>query len=149
MSTQKRAARHAVLIIEIRKFIAGAIFFNSQVAEHFHLNLTDSQCLNILDLTGSATPSQIAARTGLTSGGVTVVLDRLEKAGFISREPNPNDRRSLIIRTVPENMARIHAMYAEINRGMAELLGGYSAKDLEVIIGFFEKANRARAARGF
>jgi len=149
MSTPKRAARHAALIVEIRKFIAGAIFFNSQVAERFHLNLTDSQCLNILDLTGSATPTQLAARTGLTSGGVTVVLDRLEKAGFIRREPNPSDRRSLLIRTVPESMARIHAMYAEINQGMAELMADSSAKDLEVIIGFFEKANRARAGRNF
>src|SRR5580698_5169113 len=113
MSSRRAAIRHKSLVIEIRKFIASAIFFNQKVAERFHLNLTDTQCLNLLELSGSATPGQLATRTGLTTGGVTVVLDRLEKAGFVKREPNPNDRRSLIVRTLPGNMTRLHAAYAE------------------------------------
>jgi MarR family transcriptional regulator, organic hydroperoxide resistance regulator len=114
------------------------------VADRFHLNLTDTQCLNILELAGSATPGQLASQTGLTTGGVTVVLDRLEKAGFVKREPNPNDRRSVIVRTVPEAMERIQALYGEINKGTADLLAGYSDKDLDFIIAFFAKANAVR-----
>ncbi len=144
MSTRRTATRLASLVVEMRKFIAAAIFFNQTVAERFQLNLTDTQCLNILDLTGSATPGQLAAQTGLTTGGVTVVLDRLEKAGFVKREPNPNDRRSLIIRPVPASLARIQAMYTEINKGIGQLLSGYSDKELDLIIGFFEKANAMR-----
>jgi DNA-binding MarR family transcriptional regulator len=129
------------LVFEIRKFIAGAIFFNQKVADRFQLNLTDTQCLNVLEMAGSATPGQLAAQTGLTTGGITVVLDRLEKAGFVRREPNPEDRRSLIVRPVPENLARLQAMYGEIHRGLAKLLDSYSDKELKLIIGFFQKAS--------
>lgn len=141
MSTRRTAARHHSLVIEIRKFIAGAIFFNQKVADRFQLNLTDSQCLNVLEMAGSATPGQLAAQTGLTTGGITVVLDRLEKAGFVKREPNPEDRRSLIIRPVPENLARIQAMYGDIHKGLGRLFAGYSDKELDTILGFFQKTN--------
>ena len=148
MSSRRAAIRHKSLVIEIRKFIANAIFFNQKVAERFHLNLTDSQCLNILEIAGSATPGQLAERTGLTTGGVTVVLDRLEKAGFIQREPNPDDRRSLIIRPVPAALARIEVMYADINRGLGKLLAGYDEREMEIIVDFFEKSNRMRTESG-
>jgi DNA-binding MarR family transcriptional regulator len=138
MSTRKAANRHNSVVFEIRKFIAGAIFFNQAVADRFQLNLTDTQCLNVLEMAGSATPGQLAAQTGLTTGGITVVLDRLEKAGFVKREPNPQDRRSLIVRPVPESLARLHSMYAEISKGLGKLLAGYSDKELELILGFFE-----------
>ena len=75
------------------------------------------------------------------------MLDRLEKAGFVKREPNPNDRRSILVHTMPEGMARIHPMYAEINRGLEQLLADYCTKDLDVVIGFFEKANAVRGDR--
>ena len=145
MSTSRTAARHGSLVVEIRKFIANAIFFNQKVAERCDLNLTDTQCLNLLELSGSATPGQLAEYTGLTTGGITVVLDRLEKAGFIQREPNPKDRRSLIVKTVPSGIARMHAFYTEINKGMAELMSKFSEKDLAVVQAFFERANTTRA----
>jgi DNA-binding MarR family transcriptional regulator len=144
MSSRRAAPRLTSLVIEIRKFVAGTIFFNQKVAERFHLNLTDTQCLNLLELGGPATPGQLAARTGLTTGGITVVLDRLEKAGFIAREPNPEDRRSLIVRTIPAKVAAVHAMYAEITKGLEDVVSGYSAKELDLIVGFFEKANGIR-----
>jgi DNA-binding MarR family transcriptional regulator len=146
MSTRRAATRHQSLVIEIRKFIAGAIFFNQKVAERFGLNLTDTQCLNVLEMAGSATPGQLAAQTGLTTGGITVVLDRLEKAGFVKREPNPEDRRSLIVRPLPENLARIQAIYADIHKGLGQLFAGYSDKELDIIVSFFEKSNAMRAA---
>src|SRR5690242_18054602 len=98
MSTANRTALHATLIAHIRHLIAGSIFFNQKVADRMGLHLTDMQCINLLDLVGPVTPGTLAERMGLTTGGVTVLLDRLEKAGFVRREPNPNDRRSVIIR---------------------------------------------------
>ncbi len=148
MSSRHAAARHKKLVTEIRNFIANTIFFHQKVAERFNLNLTDTQCLNVLDMAGSATPGQLAERTGLTTGGVTVVLDRLEKAGFIQREPNPDDRRSLIIRPIPAAMERMHAIYADINQGLGKLLAGYDEREMEIIVDFFEKSNRMRSESG-
>jgi hypothetical protein len=67
------------IVLEIRKFIAASIFFNTQAAEKAGLGLTDMQMLHMLQLYGPSTPSRLAKWTGLSSGGVTVALDRLEK----------------------------------------------------------------------
>ncbi len=88
-------------MLEIRKFIAAAIFFNTKAAEKVGLSLTDMQMIHMLQLYGPATPGRLAVWSGLSTGGVTVALDRLQKAGYIRREPNPADRRSLIVTLAP------------------------------------------------
>src|SRR5579871_1008363 len=88
------------ILLGIRKLIASSIFFNAQNAEKVGLGLTDMQMIHMLQLYGPSTPGRLAEWTGLSSGGVTVALDRLEKAGFLRREPNPSDRRSHLIRLI-------------------------------------------------
>src|SRR5271156_7019730 len=104
------------IVLEIRKFIAAAIFFNTQAAEKAGLGLTDMQMVHMLQLYGPSTPSRLAAWTGLSSGGVTVALDRLEKSGYLRRAPNPEDRRSLLITPVPGRLRKIAAMYEGIEK---------------------------------
>jgi DNA-binding MarR family transcriptional regulator len=48
-------------------------------------------------LNGPATAGQLATWTGLTTGAITAMLDRLEKAGFVRREPHPDDRRKVVV----------------------------------------------------
>src|SRR5580704_8312735 len=100
MSSPKKRKLMESMMAEVRRFIAEAILFNLKVADEVGLNGTDMQCLNLLQIQGSAKPGEVARWASLTTGGVTVVLDRLEKAGYIRREPNPEDRRSTIIRPV-------------------------------------------------
>jgi DNA-binding MarR family transcriptional regulator len=78
-------------VLEVRRFIANTVLFNQRLADALGINATDYQVLNVLDLRGSARPGELAKLTGLTTGGVTVVLDRLERAGFVRRERNPNE----------------------------------------------------------
>ena len=85
------------VVLEIRKFIAAGIFFNAQAAEKVGLGLTDMQVLHMLQLYGPSTPSRLAAWTRLSSGGVTVALDRLEKAGYLRREANPAKSLNLLL----------------------------------------------------
>src|ERR1700722_6931892 len=99
------------IVLEIRKFIAAAIFFNAQAAEKVGLGLTDMQMIHMLQLYGPSTPSRLAEGTGLSSGGVTVALDRLEKAGYVRRQPNPADRRSLFVTLVPASVVRLAGLY--------------------------------------
>jgi DNA-binding MarR family transcriptional regulator len=132
------------IILEIRKFLAAGIFFNAQAAERVGMSLTDMQMVHILQLYGPATPSKLAASTGLSSGGVTVALDRLEKAGFIRREPNPADRRSLIIRILPAKLRKIAGMYESIESETRRLLATLPERDLEAVVRFFETLSAAR-----
>ena len=132
------------VVLEIRKFIAAAIFFNAQMAERAGLGLTDMQMLHMLQLYGPSTPGKLGTWTALSSGGVTVVLDRLEKAGYVRREPNPADRRSLLIALIPARMRKLQSLYEEVESETRRLLATLPQGDLEAVIRFFAALQTAR-----
>lgn len=144
MSNHHRSAQHAEMIAQLRSFSSGAILFNQKVAERVGLHLTDMQCMNLLDLMGTSTPGKLAEFMGLTTGGVTVMLDRLEKAGCIRREPNPGDRRSVLVRVNPRKMEKINAHYAGVAEQMDAFLKGMPEAELEKLVGFFKQLNAIR-----
>ena len=141
------------IVLEIRRFIAASIFFNARAAEHVGLGLTDMQLLHLLQLHGPSTPGYLATWSGLSSGGVTVALDRLSAAGYIGREPNPADRRSLLVVLRPGRVRRLETMYAGVEAETRRLLATLSQSDLEAVIRFFRtlgavRANAPDAAKG-
>jgi predicted ArsR family transcriptional regulator len=80
--------------------------FHSAIAERLGLNTTDHKCLDILNSQGSLTAGQLAELTGLTTGAVTGVIDRLEHAGYVCRARDPHDRRRVIVQPVDDKAAR-------------------------------------------
>jgi DNA-binding MarR family transcriptional regulator len=143
MSAPQRATLAEALGREVRTFIANTLLFNQKIAAQVGLNGTDMQCLHLLALQGSATPGELARRCGLTTGGITVVLDRLEDAGYIRRLPSPSDRRSWIIRPVAARIRQLETMYRSKSQLLFNLLASYDEDELRLILGFFEKANLA------
>jgi MarR family transcriptional regulator, organic hydroperoxide resistance regulator len=133
------------IVLEIRRFLSAGIFFNAQAAERAGLGLTDMQMLHQLQLYGPTTPSGLAALTRLSSGGVTVALDRLEKAGYIRRQPNPDDRRSLLITLVPARLRKLAGLYEGVELETRRLLATLPERDLEAVVRFFEAMQAARA----
>jgi MarR family transcriptional regulator, organic hydroperoxide resistance regulator len=142
MSTRRRAIRES-LIRETRHFLAEAILFNQQLADRLGINPIDYQVLNLLDLFGPATPGDLAHLTGLSSGGMTVVIDRLEHGQYIERERNPRDRRSVIVRFAIAPKRRIAALYKPVLARMDKVLAAYDLEQLGVINDFFMRSNRA------
>jgi DNA-binding MarR family transcriptional regulator len=140
----KREQDFATLLREMRRFIANAVLFNQQLADQLGINATDYQVLNLIDLRGAAKPGELARLTGLTTGGVTLVLDRLEKAGFIKRQPNPQDRRSLLVRPAPQKMRRLLKLYQQVIVRMRHSVSAYSDRELATIVSFFLRANATR-----
>jgi DNA-binding MarR family transcriptional regulator len=129
------------LTLELRRFIAGVILFNQQVAERVGINPTDMQCIHLLQLMGPLTAGKLAESTGLTTGGVTVALDRMEKAGLVRRERNPQDRRSVLVRLEPKTLAGIETHYAEIGARMNAFLAAYPEPQLKTVLDFFARIN--------
>ncbi|MGA1982144.1 MAG: MarR family winged helix-turn-helix transcriptional regulator [Acidobacteriaceae bacterium] len=144
LSTAKRAALHSSLNVQIRQLIAGTILFNQKIADAAGLRLTDMQCMNVLDLLGPSTPGKLAECTGLTTGGVTVMLDRMERAGFVKRSPNPNDRRSVVVSVNPKRLKKLHTYYDQINRQTVAIFSEFPEADLEVVASFFSRLNAIR-----
>jgi DNA-binding MarR family transcriptional regulator len=141
MSTRKRSELVQAMLQEVRRFLASGILFNEKVAAELGLNGTDLQLLNLLELQGSATPGDLARWSRLTTGGVTVAVDRLEKAGFVKREPNPKDRRSNIIRPVPKRLLDLYLIYKSKGELVVNALSGFNDRELQTIMNFLKRAN--------
>ena len=96
------------------------------------------------------TPGFLAQCSGLSSGGVTVVIDRLEQAGYVRRTQNPSDRRSVLVGIVPARQKKVTANYDSVQKQFEQVLTGFTDQELETILKFFSTANemRPRALQG-
>jgi DNA-binding MarR family transcriptional regulator len=121
------------------QLVAEGLAFHMAVADRLGLSLTDLRYLQRASEAGPATAGDIAARTGLTTGAVTRMLDRLEQAGYIRRSRDTVDRRRVVIIPDAEAMARIESMYGGMATAWREVLGGYSDEHLEVILDLFQR----------
>jgi DNA-binding MarR family transcriptional regulator len=103
------------------------------------INPIDMDCLRFLFLKGTSKPSEVSRYTGLTSGATTALLDRLEKAGFIARRPNPDDRRGTLIVPAEGAAKKVAAWFESSRNSQDELLASYSEGELELIAQVFER----------
>lgn len=142
MSTSQRDQLIQQLNIQVRLVSANSVMFSQAIAEIVGIHPSDNECLDFLMMNGPATAGQLAQLTGLTTGAITAMLDRLEKAGFVKREQHPDDRRKVIV--VP-NTEKIMAEIMPYARPMATALEktctDFSSEELETVLKFIEKAN--------
>jgi DNA-binding MarR family transcriptional regulator len=88
--------------IAVRAYQTGVDNFDQAMADHMGINRTDGRCIDLIDQAGGMTAGELAQAAGLTTGAVTAVVDRLEKAGLAQRVADPNDRRRVRIESTPE-----------------------------------------------
>lgn len=123
----------------VRDYGVNLRLFQNAVDEKAGLNTTDTECLRLLFQKGTATPTEIAKHTGLTSGATTAMLDRLENAKLIERKPNPADRRGTLITPAKSAAEKVAAWFQPARNALDELIASYSAEELEIISGIFER----------
>jgi len=84
------------------------------------LGISDAEATALAHLArhGSLTPGELGRLLGLSSGGMTALLHRLEAAGFIERRPHPSDRRSAVLLPTPVLLERATELYGALVRGM-------------------------------
>lgn len=123
----------------VRDYGVNLKLFQNAVDEKAGLNTTDTECLRLLFQKGAATPTEIAKHTGLTSGATTAMLDRLENAKLIERKPNPADRRGTLITPAKSATEKVAAWFQPARNALDELIASYSAEELEIISGIFER----------
>jgi DNA-binding MarR family transcriptional regulator len=137
-----RAEVLAALAGEFRQLSAATIMFHQAVADRLGMNVTDHKCADILERNGPMTAGELAERTGLTTGAITGVIDRLEKAGFVRRAEDPSDRRRVIIEPCYKRMGQvIGPLFESMGRAAAELCSRYTTEELAVIRDFTARAH--------
>jgi DNA-binding MarR family transcriptional regulator len=139
-SSLSRPKARAALIEElehaVRRSSAQGVIFGQTVANRAGISASDLECLDFLNLEGRVTAGRLAEVTGLTTGAITGVVDRLEQAGLVRRERDDNDRRKIFIATVPENIAKVGRFYEHLQRAMLKLWETYSEAELRLLLRF-------------
>ena len=139
--TPKRGHLLRALDRELRLASAQGVLLSQAVADRLGVNQSDLECLDLLHLHGPLTAGRLAELTGLTTGAITGLIDRLEAAGFARRERDPDDRRRVIVEPTPEAVDRIAPYYASMGRAMNDLLARYGDEELDLLVDFLGRAN--------
>jgi DNA-binding MarR family transcriptional regulator len=118
---------------------------NHSVGMRAGLKDADLDCLDLISIHAPISPSALAPRAGLHPATMTGILDRLESGGWIVRERDPDDRRAVLLRAVPERNRELFQLYAGMNVLMDELSSDYDREQLELIAAFLQRATDAGA----
>lgn len=114
------------------------IFFHEAIAAHLGMSAAEWKCLGLLDQQGPSTAGRLAELSGFTTGAITGIVDRLERAGYVRRRPHLTDRRSVIIEplAVKGVRERVVPVFESLTRAMMNMQSHYSQKDLAKITKF-------------
>jgi DNA-binding MarR family transcriptional regulator len=115
---------------------------DAAVASVLGLNGTDLRVLDFLGRTGDpasfdsapTTAGDLARASGLTTGAVTAVLDRLEKAGWVERKPDPNDRRRVVVELTDKTVQMTIDMYGPLKDKGERVLADFTIAELELLL---------------
>ena len=127
------------VFIAAREQGISSVLFRNAIGKKLGLNIADWECLSLLTIKGISTPTELAHYTGLTTGSTTAMLDRLEKANFIRRKPNPNDRRGVLIEINKQSMEIVGPLVLGVQNTHKELIASYSDDELETIEDFLTR----------
>ena len=115
--------------------------FDHLAAERLGVNETDLHCLNIVENAGGITAGKLAVLSGLTTGAVTGVIDRLEHRGFARRVPDPEDRRRVRVEVTRAFYARADKIWGPVRADWGRALAKFSNEELELITEFLRASN--------
>ena len=126
----------------MRDFMGSAVFLQDVIARAAGITASDLQALGILVTDGPTSPGELAARTGISAGGgITQLVDRLERAGFVRRERSEADRRRVLVTPVTDEVGRrIAPLYAGVGADWQEFMETLTNAELEVCVRFMTAA---------
>ena len=130
---------------EIRQLNTVITLAVTAVAQQIGMNASDMQCAEFLVRQGPLTAGQLAELSGLTTGAITGVVDRLERAGWARRENDPADRRRVIIRAIPQDTNAEEGLYDPYTEAMSNLLADYDDQELHFILEFISRLSATNA----
>lgn len=122
-----------------RAHSTATVMFHSAIAECFGLSATDWKCAEIIHRVGPMTAGRLAELSGLTTGAITGVVDRLEQKQMVRRGNDPNDRRRVIIHPLQDREEEAMALFASLRRALEELYSRFSDEELALILDYMKR----------
>ena len=134
----ERAELELAFAMAVRRTGSLMQLMGQAAADRIGINSTDLNCLNILSFSGHMTAGELARATGLTTASITGVIDRLEEAGFVRRERDPNDRRRVVVRLAMDKAAQdVGSVFVPMLRDWLAMAARYSDDELRLIVDFY------------
>lgn len=143
MASSERAELIAELSHQARVSTMWTVLLHHAIASRSGINVTDMQCLNLLQLRGPMTPGRLADAMFLTTGGaITAVIDRLERAGMVRRRRDDKDRRRVIVEATADGpVADIGRRFEPVAQMYEQVLDGYGDDELRVLLRYLTRNN--------
>ena len=140
--TSAKEATPQDLVAACRRLYASIDRLDTKAANTVGVSRNDLRCLNML-AEAPVKPSQIAAELGLTTGSVTTLLDRLEKANLATRERDPDDRRGIIVHPTHYLFETLGPIYSRVAKEIARIAAEYSAEERKAAVKHLNDASSA------
>ncbi|HEX4516108.1 MAG TPA: MarR family transcriptional regulator [Polyangiaceae bacterium] len=140
----KPSSRMARYVPLVQTFSTRVLVFHQAVGEALGLGATDVKAIQMIVAT-PMTPTALAERLGLTGAAVTTLVDRLADAGFVKRERDEADRRSVIVRAVPSAAKKLDALNNAYGKATSKLLSSYDEREFETILDWLERTTELLA----
>lgn len=119
------------------------VFLHQAIAQSVGLNATDTKCVDLILRAPEATVTAgwLADATGLTTGAITHVLDRLEQRQIIERVRDASDRRKVFVRVRPKSLEPLIPKYEVIGKAYLAVLDEFTTEELELICTYLERTS--------
>jgi DNA-binding MarR family transcriptional regulator len=124
-----------------RAYSDSSILMHEAIARKAGLSGTDHKYLGLIIDKGQMTAGELSAATGLTTGAVTGLIDRLEKKKLVKRQFDKEDRRKVIIVANTANaMKLLEPIFSKLQERTVALIESFSERDMKVITNYFQSA---------
>jgi DNA-binding MarR family transcriptional regulator len=121
---------------KFREMSTETIMFHQAIADILGLHVTDHKCLDYIYRFGAMPAGRLSELTGLTTGAITGIIDRLEEAGYVRRTNDPKDRRRTIVEPTRNKKLerKIEVLFIPLRDRMHKLLSSYSDSELAFLL---------------
>ncbi|MGE7596051.1 MarR family winged helix-turn-helix transcriptional regulator [Peribacillus frigoritolerans] len=126
----------------LQRYGMRTVLFQQNMAQKIGVSHTDLKSAEILNETGPITAGELSKITGLSTGSVTALINRLEKSGYVKRERDQLDGRKVMIMPIPERQEQIKSHYQSLSMATKELCSAYNEQELILINQFVEEITK-------
>lgn len=121
-----------------RRLSTAVVMFHEALGNYLGLSAVDHRALSLIEREAPLTAGQLAQLTGLTPGAVTGLVDRLERAGYVRREPDPTDRRRVRIVPAADRYPDYGDVFIELAKEMRAFMAKYDERELAAIADYVQ-----------
>jgi DNA-binding MarR family transcriptional regulator len=133
-TNEDRQALLDAVALGMKEVTGLSVLYSQAMASQLGINSTDLECLGLVTFGPGATAGALAEQTGLTTGSITTVIDRLERAGFVQRKRDDADRRKVVVVATSAMKRRGEAPGAPMRKVVNDVLSRYEDKQLRFLI---------------